>query len=233
MASIWNIFAKPDGAVANPANPTPATPAPVGSQPTAIPPAAEGDKSPLANYDKLWETPKIEGTPSPKLGEGFNFDPSKLAEAAKSLDFVKVIPPEVMALASKGDAAALAQVVNLAGQAGFAQSATVAGKLVETAMAKFTDQFNANLPQMIRDRTAQSMSGENPAYKDPAVAPIIEQVRNQLLARHPNATPQDIKEHTDAYLAGLGVLLTGAPGASKNAPASKGTEDWLSYFGQP
>lgn len=212
-----------------------------GSGPTAIPKAAEGDKSPLEGYGKLWETdPNAKKTPS--LAPTFTADPAKLMEAAKTIDFAKVIDPEVLTKAAAGDGAALSQAINSAAQAGYAQSAHATTKIVERALADQAKMFKEEImPAILREHSiSTAVSADNAIFENPAVKPIVDMATAQLSAKYPNASAADIKKHAQEYFMGFAKELATAGGmtmekavdpAGSKVSGIREPQDWGKYFG--
>lgn len=212
-----------------------------GSGPAAIPKAAEGDKSPLEGYEKLWETdPNAKKAPS--LTPTFTADPAKLMEAARTIDFAKVIDPEVLAKAVAGDAAAFSQAINSAAQAGYAQSAHATTKIVEQALTQQAKMFKEEImPAILREHSiSTAVASDNAIFENPAVKPIVEMATAQLSAKYPNASAADIKKHAQEYFMGFAKELATAGGMTMEKtldPAAgmklgvREPQDWAKYFG--
>ena len=188
-------------------------------------------KSPLDNFKDIWQTVPINDNSAPFT---FNADPAKIALAAKSLDFSKVIPVETMTAISKGGteaATAFAQAMNLVTQAAYAQSAQVSTKLAETAVAEMQKKILAQLPNLVKQQQVNdALRTNNPLFENPAVAPIMEALQMQLTAKNPTATADQIREHAEAYLTGL--VQTIMPGATvPAAPKSSNRDmDWSKFI---
>jgi hypothetical protein len=184
----------------NPTVPNKDTPLSDGKGPKAIPAVKEGEASPLDGYAKLWEHADTDGKPI-SLNVPLEADPAKLLAAAKTVDFTKAMNPELLDKASKGDSAALGQLVNEAAQTGYAQSALATTKIVEAALAKQADMFKTSvMPEILRRHNIGNELGDNPLFDNPAVKPLLDGLKNQLAIKYKDATPAQIKEHAEKIL---------------------------------
>lgn len=213
------------GATGNP-NPNPAA-----TGTTATAPA-----NPVAQFEKLWENPVVDPN-APKPQELFaNATPEKLQEAAKQIDFVKQIPADVMTkIAAGGEEgrAALAQALNVAGQFGFMVNAASTKTMVELALARAKEEFQASIPKYLKEHgVANSLQQDNPALHNPAFAPVVKQVRDQFLLKNPGASEADIKAHTNTYFNLLADTVKGTTSSSNQGITEKANPsmDFEEYF---
>lgn len=227
----------------NPAqNPAPAQPAssavtaPNGTVPADGNKAA--DQSPTAKYADLWEPPKTEESKAPDQSQ---LTPEKMLEAAAKVDFRKVLDQESLAkIKAGGDEAvgALADLLNKTGQQVYGQSIVVAQKLAERAVSDAEARFTKELPNLIRRQSAQeALLSENPAFKDPAVAPVVAAIQTQLQAKYPKATASELNEMARDFMKQAAGVLSSDPKAAAAASASAkkkaGEEDWDSWMTTP
>lgn len=224
-------------------NPAPAQPAssavtaPNGTIPADGNKAA--DPSPTAKYADLWEPAKTE---EPKPGDQSQvLTPEKMLEAASKVDFRKVLDQEALAkIKAGGDDAvgALADLLNKTGQQVYGQSIVVAQKLAERAVADAEARFAKELPNLVRRQTAQeALISDNPAFKDPAVAPVVAAVQAQMQTKFPKATASELNVMAREYLRDAASVLSSDPKALAAATASAkkkaGDEDWDSWMSTP
>lgn len=203
----------------------------------AIPKAAEGDKSPMAEFGKLWDkTDKTKDLVSPV--PTFNIDVAKQLENAKKVDFVQHVNKEALEKASKGDASALAQVLNEAAQAGFGLASTSSATLLQEALKQQADTFRDEyMPEVLRrNEVSQQLRADNKVFDDPAVKPMFSMLETQFAKQYPTAAPAEIKDHVTRYLAGMSKLIATAAPAEVAAEArpsvvkSKAGDDWTGFF---
>ena len=209
----------------------------------AIPKAGEGDKSPLENYSKLFDTDPTKVTPEPTMVPTMTMDPKKLMEAAKGLDFSKTVPPELMTRVLAGnDQQAVVDLVNHVGQVAYAQSAGASGKIVEAALTQQAKLFSEKvMPEVLRRYGAsQSIAADNPIYANPAAKPVIKLIEDRLVQQNPKATPAEIAKQAQDYFLDLsteiiksaGKQVVDAPVKGDQQKASNKDQDWTRFFGE-
>lgn len=221
----------------NPAqNAAPAgTAATQGTAPNGVVPAGAADAPavPLEKYKDLWTPPTPDKNDGNQGNDG-QIDPQKLMEAAARVDFTKVVDAESMAkIAAGGEEAAqtLVALLNKTAQQVYGQSTVVTSRIVEQAVSQAREQFIAQIPDVIRKQGARAAVFEdNPAFSNPAVAPLIEAQVAQLALKYPKATPGELKGMAQEYLKDMASLINPvkSDASSKKGTANDG-DDWSSY----
>lgn len=215
----------PDATQASANNPT----VPAGSPPA---PAA----SPMDQFNELWQPPVVDPN-APANQPLINIDPKALAEAAKKTDFSKIIQPELMSRVQAGGedgAVAMMAMLNQVAQGVYAQSAFANSKMVEQAVAKAREQFNADIPAHVKKlQVSDTLRQENPVFNHPAASPILGAVESQLTVKYPNASAAEITTMAKQYLEGFANAVT-APATAKAASEaaaikSKSETDWTTF----
>lgn len=207
----------------------------------AIPAAGEGEASPLSQYQKMWEAPS--GAPNPAdLVPAINADPAKMLEAARTIDFTKQMDPALLEAASKGDAGALAKIINSSAQNGYAAAAGATVNIVKAALGEQAKQFeNKYAPAMLRRSDIQGAVTESVSLaNDPAAAPIISALTAQLSNSFPQATATEISAHVSNYMKEFSQKVVEANGGKiqsredlalrPGGSLSRTEPDWESYF---
>lgn len=209
----------------------------------AIPKAGEGDKSPLANYGDLWQTstdPKDKNyvKPPATTATKISADPAKMMEAAKTVDFTKVLSPELQARLAKAEPAAIVEAMNTVAQATYAQAAGAATHILNSALEAQAKTFRDQvMPEILRNHSvSQQLRTDNPLFDNPAVSPVLKMVERQLVAKNPTLSPVEITAKAKDYLTGFATELVSASGrviTDKPAAPAKGREpqNWGEYFG--
>jgi hypothetical protein len=208
------------------------------------------NKSPLAEFSKLWDTPAPakDGEAVPpnwdehsSIVPKMNIDPKKLFESAKRIDFSKVMNPERVQAALKGDVGAFNEVLNSALQAAFAHSAMSTSKIVEALNGQMAEKLMTGaLPHHMRKHSVNSqIDADNPIFSDPAVAPMLETAKRQFQLKNPKASPKEISDMAKKYILGFAELVTKGQstgpsnkGGGKGGLNSKGLDgdmDWLEF----
>ena len=166
------------------------------------------ETSPLEPYTDLWkdEPQNKDGgnsntpTPTPTPAQT-NTDPD-FSAFAKKVDFSRVLSqnPELVAKALGGDTNAFGQVLNAVTQAVFA----TALKSTHTMMAKrektIRDSIIGELPQHFKSLSVQNSGYKNPAFKHPAMKPLVDAAKQQFLQKFPEATTAEIDDHVENYM---------------------------------
>ena len=200
----------------------------------------DGGESPLSNYAELW---KIEDKDKPvnaqeALTPNFTLDPKKVAEAARTVDYAKLVPAEIMTKAMSGDAAAMSQMLNAVTQAATANAGMNTAQIVQAALAHQAKKFVEILPQQVRNQqVSQQVSQDHPIFQNPAAAPMVSMLKDQFAVKYPLATPAEISKHTSDYLTEFVKSLGGSmpDPAMQAAQATKeaGTMDWEKFLAGP
>ena len=249
MSFFSNIFGGAPAPAAAPAAPGPtnnlannAAPAPpANSAVTApngtVPPEGNkaADQSPTEKFKDLWDPVKTEdGKPGDKP-QGLT--PEQMLEAASKVDFRKVLDQESLAkIKAGGDEAvgALADLLNKTGQSVYGQGLVVTQKLIEKAVSEAREDFQKQLPQYVRGAAARdSLIKDNAAFKDPAVAPVVEAIQSQLQAKFPNATADELSEMARDYFKAASGVLTSDPKSKTTAPKKSNSDDWEEWITTP
>ena len=189
--------------------------------------------SPLEQYKDVWTVDPEANKPTPGMFEGL--DPQAILKSAQKVDFSKAISPELMTKIQNGgqDAvSALTVAMNAMSQSVYAQSAVATTKIVEQALAKQAEQFQAQLPSLVKKLSAnESLSTANPLFNNPALEPVVRGLSEQFLRKNPNATSSDIQRQVQDYFNAVGLSF-----APKSEPtpaqkkATKQEEDWSKFF---
>lgn len=206
-------------AVSSPTNanlPVSTAPAPAANNPATPPSTMDG-------FAKLWENdPTKSSAPAPL----FDIDPTKFAEAVKTADFTKMLPPDLLAKALAGDAAALSAAMNGVAQQVFSHQTMATTKLIEQAMDKRDASLRSSMPDMVRSARVSDNLSELPIYKHEATRPLIAALEAQLSAKYPQANAAQITAQAQSYISEFVKLAAG----DTPAPTSKSNEpDWGSF----
>ena len=214
-------------ATPTPANTPAATP---GTAPNGVVPAGEQKEvSPLDNYQDFWQNdpnakPQAEFAPE-------QLDPAKLQEVVSKTNLTSVITPELQArINAGGDDAQVAMVeaMNTVAQQTLMQSTTVANKMIEAQVTKAVEAMAAKVPALVKAQNlTNNLHDQNPLFKDPAVAPIIEATTAQLQTKFPAASAQELTVMAQDYVKAMAESLN--PTAPPKNPASNEV-DWSSYL---
>lgn len=207
--------------------------------PAAFPVPATGDASPLAQFEKLWETDPNSPNKPGNLLPVLNLDATRLGQAAANIDFTKQLPAELVAKVQSGDPGAIMEALNKVAQFGFANALSGSGELVKQAFA--TAQTNLEgqlLPQAIRQANISSAMQENQAFADPAMKPVMAMLQTQLAQKYPTASPAEIASFAQQYMTGMAQkVVTGSGGqvlgketVQQQSALQAPVQDWDKFF---
>jgi hypothetical protein len=195
--------------------------------------------SPLDTFKDVWQTPTNSQT-EPNTSMFGAVDQQKMMEAASKVDFAKAVTPEqLQAIGAGGDGAvaAFAQAMNKVAQTVYAQSAFATTKIVDQALAKQQENFDARLPSMVKKFSVnENLQTDNPLLSNPALTPLVSALSDQLVRKNPNATSAEIQQQVNDYFAALGTTFAPKPvetPASRAAAKAAKQEDWSAFLGMP
>ena len=236
--SVFDIFTSKAPA---PVAPTPATPGNIPA-PTIQPGVAPGmdlnglvpavptptvAETPLTPFTNLWDD-----VPSPNavVTNLNSYNPQDIATAMGKIDLSSAITPEHMQAITHGGqdaAAAFAAAMQAVAQKAMVQATLVSSQLTKKAVEDAVAATRATLPDLLREQGAQNhMRETNPLFSNPAVKPVIEAARSQLLSKYPNATHSEITGMVNDYIRAMGTAF--APPAPNVAGAND--VDWEAFM---
>lgn len=206
-----------------------------GITPPELPAASNTPTSPLDAYKDLWQPAEVpkgpDGNPIQKTGM-FNLDPAKIMETAGKLDFKKAVKPEQLALIQAGgpDAmGALLDVMQQVGQLSYANAVQTNAQLMEAGFGKARTDFTAELPNHIKAYgVGRELSNSNPALNHPAAQPIIDAVRQQMIAKFPGASEADIAARATEYVTNFANAAI-PPKQDAVDPKAASQTDWSTW----
>lgn len=184
----------------------PGTQSSQGTAPNGTVPAgdynSQAEQSPLAEFQDLWkDDPTKKQDPATPITSA---SPEDINKSMQKLDFSNVITPQnLTAIGQGGEAAqkAFVETLNSFGRTLMTQATVVNNTITQRAVSDAVTSYAAKLPQTLRDQTsAVHLADSNPLFNNPAVKPIMEATRSQLLEKFPNATPAQITEMTNNYI---------------------------------
>lgn len=206
----------------------------VPAQSPAPAPAEKAEPTPMEGFKDIWQTVKTEdGVPASEMFA--NLDPKKVMESAQKVDFTKTLTPEILAKAAAGGQegiAALVSAMNSVAQSGYAQNAIATTKIVQQALKKQKEEFDAQLPTMVRKLSAnENILAENPLFNNPAIQPLVGALQEQLVRKNPNATSKEIQTQVGDFFTQLGQNFAPPSKADKEAKSKSGREeDWSAFL---
>lgn len=215
----------PDGAAANPTIPN-ATNSPIQQE-------AGGQQaaSPLDAYKDIWDNMTVQQQ-TDNSGNVLSFDRTKLSEVANKMDFASSLKPEhLQAISQGGDAAiqSLVDVLNTVSRNAYLNSTETTAHLINSALGKTKQDITASIPDYIKKaNVSQNLRAENPMFSNPAVAPVLQALENQLTAKYPNASANEITQHAKEYLQQFAGAV--APQQQNQQPAIPKDQDFSGWM---
>lgn len=196
-------------------------------------PAASIAPEGLDKYKDMWNM-KPEDMPKEPESAFAGVTPEAIQAVAAKTDFTKVVTPEMMQAISaggEGAVAAMMQAMNAVAQKGYADNAQASIKLIETALSKQREDFQAALPSMIKQQNvANNLRSSNPIFNHPAATPMLETLQKQLQLKNPTADAATIQKQAEEFLVSFATAAN-PPKPSKEELARNKTEaNWDSFM---
>lgn len=239
--------AKPSSDTRSGINPSPDnTPNPDlnSANPNPDPKQPKKDESPLAEFADLWKNEQLkEGEKPPTDWNDPNsvvpevkLDSKKIYEAAQRIDFAKLMNPEKVAAALKGDAQAFGEVINTVMHHAYANAAISSSRISEALMKQMAPKLFEALPTHVRKHMLNdTVETDNPLFKDPAAAPLLESLKAQMQVKYPKATAKELSAMAKKYLENFVSTARGEkPGQpvvqQTNRNAVQKEDDWSEFL---
>jgi hypothetical protein len=173
-----------------------------GNPPVKEEPKVE-EKPPVVDYSKLWEPDPTQKGPADPAEFAFNIDPTKLAATFGSLDFSSAVTAETLAkIKAGGDDAvgAMIAAMNAIAQKSVQTAVMASTKVSENGIRSSGQRVKDYIPSVVREnQVSAALRADNPLMKDPQYAPIVEAVTMQMARQFPQATAEEVKDHTRKY----------------------------------
>lgn len=220
----------------NPVQPEAGTPA--GEVNNTVPNAANtpiptqpNAESPLADFANVWETKAKEGSNDPII----SIKQDELTKLASGMNFTQGVTPELLASVAGGGEASIAALQTLMGQVGqnaFVQAMQGSAALSNTAAGKAIDQVNSGIPNQLKTLQASSgLRAENTALSNPAVAPMVAMIEQQLATTYPNATAAELQTMTSTYLTQFSEAVSPKTGQEVQGTELPKNQDFTNFLG--
>jgi hypothetical protein len=196
-------------------------------------PASSAAPEGLDKYKDMWSIPEDQ-MPKPPESAFAGVTPEAIAAVAAKTDFTKAVTPEMMQAISaggEGAVAAMIQAMNAVAQKGYSDNAQASIKLIETALEKQRGQFEAALPNLIKQQNVNNnLRSSNPIFNHPAAIPMLETLQKQLQLKNPTADAATIQQQAEEFL--ISFATTANPPKPVSAAVSKAAKDsdWDSFM---
>lgn len=192
------------------------------------------DNSPLAPFATLWDTdPNAKPSVDPWSQPILPTDPAKVQAAAKQMNMLNGIDPTMIQKVMAGnDPQALMDIINAVAQNTLAMSAQLTSASVEKAGTTIKTRYDSGLDARFRDFQDRNLSVENPVLNHPGAQPMLQMARQQIRAKNPTMSPQQVQDEAVKYLMSFaGAMNTGDPTKQPVPLDNTGTpeQDWSSF----
>lgn len=249
--SLSNFIASLKGGQAPSAAPAPTataalaanalSPAPAGDSSSSNPAMQPGQGAAPADPMAAWAEMFKPATASVAAGDVkvpaapdlWNVNPEQLAKAAQGINLSSVVPQELMQKALGGDAASFMEVINKSSQMTFMMAYQAAMQGVKPAMDARFDAFSKEMPSTFKQLSVDATLQGDPLLSNPAMQPVVSSVRAQILAKHPDATPQQIQQAISEYLKSVGISMAPPSAAANIKQGSSKEVDWDNFLVTP
>lgn len=210
------------------ADPNNAT-APAGSSADPV-----GAQSPMDQFKDLFTIDPNAKTPEvAPLNPLSAADPKQFFDAAKKIDFTRVITPDLRAkIAAGGELGveAMIQAMNQVSQVVYARGTQASSQINDVVANAVQEAIVKQIPDLLKKHNlSQSTFAENPALANPAMKPLVDMAQAQILVKHPNASEGELRKMTSDYFDAMARSITPANSTSQKGARTPST-DWESFF---
>lgn len=165
-----------------------------------------------------------------------NADPEQLQRQISQMNFVQgAISKEEAELINQGGEGALgvmAKALNTVAQNAFMQATLAAKNISSETMKQSLSHLDSRVDERLRNQQVSSaLAQANPILAHPAAKPMIEAIMPKIQTKHPEASPEEIRDKAVEYLMDFANAFnpheTNDPNKPK-VPAGTNWEDWIS-----
>lgn len=178
--------------------------------PASDPANAGAADTPLGEFSTLWDNVPTKDSDPTLVAKPL--DPTEIGNLVAKQDFSHMVTPEMLASIPADQHDAYKASMNMVAQQVMTQSTLVNNKLQAQAIEQAERRFAAQLPELLREQAVTNHASEtNPLLNNPAIKPVVEATRSQLLQKFPDATQAQITEMTTNYITQMGAAFAPAP----------------------
>lgn len=176
------------------------------SQPTKDPIISQLDQ-----FGDLWKTPAVDpkAPVDPLTQPLLSYDPAKFATEARKMNFTQGLDPALITKALGGDAQALMDVINHSTQNAFISASQLSTNLVEGAAKTNNSRLEPRFEKQFKEFMLTQSRTEDPVMQHPAVAPMLDLAKRQLLSQHPDWNAQQVHQAAEQYVTEFATAFTG------------------------
>lgn len=220
----------PPGNIPEPTVPSEAGQGTIPTLPDNLPKQGDIPETPLANFQGLWDA-----NPKPTEGEQSttsDITKDNVSAAISNINFAGGISEEQFnAVYSGGEqaASALPEILNNVAKNVMTQATLVNHKLAQREVERALAARANEIPAKIREQSVtEHLRTTNPMLDNPAIKPVVEATKSQLLTKYPDATNEQITQMTVNYLQEMQKVVN--PAAYAPEPSPDESEDWAKFL---
>lgn len=209
------------------ANPPPvATQTTAATAPNGVVPEQQPE-SPTKQFETLWQPNKVDPN-APKEDAPAVYTNEQFMEAAGKIDFTKLASAEQLQKINAGGTEAMQvmmELLNKTAQTTFGQALAGASKLIDQRVESARKDFNKNIGKTVKAQNVQeTLVAQNKNLADPAVAPVVDAIRAQVIEKFPGASEAEITRMAQDYMIAAAKVFN--PEKPKEEPKVPANEDW-------
>lgn len=198
-------------------------------------------ESPLAEFDNLFDnTPKVDDKGNPIVqpfdpnSPYINFDPEKMRESLGNTNFIDSQTQTLLEEVQNGDTSKLGDLLNAVTRHAYMSQTQLSHNVMEKTAKAVLERALGQIPNQVRTSQANdSLNKLNPAFKSPALQPVVNAIRGQVEAKYPDASPTEISEMVNRYMSGVAATFQGDSDDNQNGQQrnQQSQADWTDFFG--
>ena len=235
MSFLRNLFTPTQQVTqAPPAVPQGTTPQQQPTQATA--PQPPQDTNPLDNFKDIWTAqPPAAESADPFAAPVISMDQQKFQQGLGQMSFTRGLAPEQVQKALSGDMESFMSILDHVGRQSFASAAQLQTATAEKAFSEHSQRVKNYIPNAFKSQQVQQAPVENDALNHPAMQPILQAARVQIMRTNPNLSPTEVARRAEEYImAGYDAVNAGSAKTRQAAQASQQIDsrhDFSDYIG--
>jgi len=196
--------------------------------PTNQPPE---EKSGLADFSALWDTPSTEGDATPAQSS-LLLSNDNLTPVMDKMNFAANLPPEMTARLEQGDMSALTPILEHVARNVYSNAMQHSTALVDKHLESRLDAMSGKMETAARSAvTKQSVAASIPT-DNPLVRSEMNRISEQLQVKYPDAPAAWVAEQAQRYITELaGAFGSGDSSGASQAPAAPEQVDFMEFAG--
>lgn len=210
-------------------------------------------QNPLDSFTQLWQNPSQGGqqqqgqtqqqtqaspvAAGPESRQYVNTDLNAISGFTKNINFAQNVPPELMEAAMGGDPKAMINIINGVAQSALAHSLQLNGSALNASLNSGLQQFGTTLEGKFKDFSSKDRlysSEDAKVLSHPAIQPLVETARRQILQNNPAATSAEVQQQLVSYFKEVSSAINPSQQQSQQtgntSNQADNTQDFSSFF---